>query len=85
MRVQVAHPAEHAAIASLPFREALETWQSPNVHDVLGLHRHVVKLVEVGGSSYVVKELPDHLALREYRCCARSTSSACRPSRSSRS
>lgn len=67
MRVQVAHPAEHAAIASLPFREALESWRSPNVHDVLGLHRHVVKLVEVGGTSYVVKELPDHLALREYR------------------
>jgi hypothetical protein len=67
MRVQVAHPAEHAAIASLPFREPLETWRSPNVHDVLGLHRHVVKLVEFGGTSYVVKELPDHLALREYR------------------
>jgi hypothetical protein len=67
MRVQVAHPAEHAAIASLPFREPLESWQSPNVHDVLGLHRHVVKLVEFGGTSYVVKELPDHLAQREYR------------------
>ena len=67
MRVQVAHPAEHAAIASLPFREPLATWKSPNVHDVLGLHRHVVKLVEFGGTSYVVKELPDHLALREYR------------------
>lgn len=67
MRVQVARPAEHAAIASLPFREPLETWRSPNVHDVLGLHRHVVKLVEFGGTSYVVKELPDHLALREYR------------------
>ena len=67
MRVQVAHPAEHAAIASLPFREPLEMWKSPNVHDVLGLHRHVVKLVEFGGTSYVVKELPDHLAQREYR------------------
>lgn len=67
MRVQVAHPAEHAAIASLPFRESLDSWRSPNVHDVLGLHRHVVKLVEIGGTSYVVKELPDHLALREYR------------------
>lgn len=67
MRVQVAHPAEHAAIASLPFREPLGSWRSPNVHDVLGLHRHVVKLVEFGGTSYVVKELPDPLALREYR------------------
>ncbi len=39
----------------------------PNVHQVLGLHRHVVKLVEFGEVSYVVKELPEHLALREYR------------------
>ena len=38
-----------------------------NVHQVLGLHRHVVQLVEFGDISYVVKELPDHLALREYR------------------
>lgn len=67
MRVQVAHPAEHAAVATLPFREPLETWNTPNVHDVLGLHRHVVKLLEFGEVSYVVKELPDHLALREYR------------------
>jgi len=39
----------------------------PNVHDVLGLHRHVVKLIEFGDVSYVVKELPDDLALREFR------------------
>ena len=39
----------------------------PNVHPVLGLHRHVVKLVELEGVSYVVKELPDELADREYR------------------
>ena len=41
------------------------------MHGVLGLHRHVVRLVELGAdgdrTSYVVKELPDHLALREYR------------------
>ncbi len=67
MRVQVARPSEHAAIAELPFREPLDTWNMANVHDVLGLHRHVVKLLEYGDISYVVKELPDHLALREYR------------------
>ena len=39
----------------------------PNVHKVLGLHRHVVKLIEFEHVSYVVKELPDELALREYR------------------
>lgn len=67
MRVQVAHPAEHTAVATLPFREPLESWNTPNIHNVLGLHRHVVKLIEFGDTSYVVKELPDHLALREYR------------------
>src|SRR5262245_3010382 len=67
MRVQVARPAEHAAIAGLPFDSRLETWTMPNIHPVLGLHRHVVKLVELEGISYVVKELPDDLAEREYR------------------
>ena len=51
MRVQVARPAEHAAIAQLPFDRPLESWTMPNVHRVLGLHRHVVKLVECGGVS----------------------------------
>jgi tRNA A-37 threonylcarbamoyl transferase component Bud32 len=67
MRVQAARPAEHAAIATLPLAEPLDTWRMENVHRVLGLHRHVVKLVEFDEVSYVVKELPDHLAEREYR------------------
>ena len=67
MRVQVARPAEHAGIAELPLDERLDDWTLPNVHRVIGLHRHVVKLVELAGVSYVVKELPDHLADREYR------------------
>ena len=67
MRVQVARPAEHAGIAELPLEEPLDDWALPNVHRVIGLHRHVVKLVELSGITYVVKELPDHLADREYR------------------
>ncbi len=67
MRVTVAHPAAHAAISELPLAEPLASWTIDNVHDVLGLHRHVVKLVEFGDISYVVKELPDDLAEREYR------------------
>lgn len=39
----------------------------PNVQSVMGLHRHVVRLLEFERVSYVVKELPDDLALREYR------------------
>lgn len=67
MRVQVAHPAEHQHVAGMPLREPLSEWDMPNVHKVLGLHRHVVQLVEFHDISYVVKELPDHLAQREYR------------------
>jgi hypothetical protein len=51
----------------LPLADRLAEWAGPNVHRVLGLHRHVVKLVECEGVSYVVKELPDDLARREYR------------------
>src|SRR5215207_11228478 len=67
MRVQVARPAEHATLAELPLESPLDTWKMETVHPVLGLHRHVVKLVETDGVSYVFKELPDHLADREYR------------------
>jgi len=67
VRVQVAHPERHGAIADLPYGEPLGAWAMPNVHKVLGLHRHVVKLIEFGDVSYVVKELPEALAEREYR------------------
>lgn len=71
MRLQLADPSDHPNIGLLPFAGDLEDWKVPSVHGVLGLHRHVVRLVELGeGSgrtSYVVKELPDHLVLREYR------------------
>lgn len=67
MRLHIAHPEQHEAIVDLPFGEPLDDWNLPNVHRVLGLHRHVVKLVEFGAVSYVIKELPDELASREYR------------------
>ena len=67
MRVQVAHPSHHQSIVSLPYRLPLDDWNMDNVQRVLGLHRHVVKLLEFEQVSYVVKELPDQLALREYR------------------
>ena len=37
------------------------------MHSVMGLHRHVVRMVETPDTAYVVKELPDLLAEREYR------------------
>jgi hypothetical protein len=71
MRLQFADPSDHPHLGTLPFATDLDDWNLPHMHGVLGLHRHVVRLVELGpeGSrtSYVVKELPDRLALREYR------------------
>lgn len=67
MRLQIATPSEHPGIATLPFLERLEDWDLPDMHGVLGLHRHVVRLIELGGTSYVIKELPDDLVAREYR------------------
>jgi hypothetical protein len=71
MRLQFADPSDHPHLGTLPFATDLDDWNLPHMHGVLGLHRHVVRLVELGPeggrTSYVVKELPDRLALREYR------------------
>ncbi|HEY7625959.1 MAG TPA: DUF4032 domain-containing protein [Ilumatobacteraceae bacterium] len=67
MRLQIAKPAEHAALVDWPFLDELEQWTIPGLNEVTGLHRHVVRLVETGDTTYVVKELPDPLAEREWR------------------
>ncbi len=71
MRLQLTDPSDHPLVGGLPFADDLEDWDLPNMHGVLGLHRHVVRLAELGDGhqrvSYVVKELPDHLAAKEYR------------------
>lgn len=67
VRIQIVHPAEHALVAELPFDQPLSEWDLPRIHSVLGLHRHVVRSVTLGDQVYVVKELSDPLAEREYR------------------
>jgi hypothetical protein len=71
MRLQLADPSDHPLVVALPFGDDLAQWHLPHTHEVLGLHRHVVRLIELGEgqqrTSYVVKELPDRLAAREYR------------------
>jgi hypothetical protein len=67
VRLQLAKPAEHTAIVQWPLDQALADWQIDGLHSVMGLHRHEVRMVEVGDLSYVVKELPDPLAEREWR------------------
>jgi tRNA A-37 threonylcarbamoyl transferase component Bud32 len=67
VRLQLANPSDHPLISGLPFTERLTDWSLPRMHGVLGLHRHVVRLIELGDVSYVIKELPNHLVEREYR------------------
>jgi hypothetical protein len=71
VRMQLADPSDHPHLGSLPFATDLADWDLPYMRGVLGLHRHVVRLVELGDdgqrTSYVVKELPDRLARREFR------------------
>ncbi|MEA3183875.1 MAG: hypothetical protein QOJ74_352 [Ilumatobacteraceae bacterium] len=67
MRLQIANPAEHVALVDWPFSQRLDDWTIPGLQEVTGLHRHVVRIVESGDMTYVVKELPDPLAEREWR------------------
>ena len=67
MRLQIAKPADHVALVDWPFVQRLADWTIPGLQEVTGLHRHVVRLVESGDTTYVVKELPDPLAEREWR------------------
>jgi hypothetical protein len=53
---------------SFPWGEELENWRIDNLVELeRGIGRHVVRFVEVAGSYYALKELPDEIAAREYR------------------
>ncbi len=67
MKLQLAKPTEHTAVVSWPLTTRLDDWSIEGMHSVMGLHRHVVRMVETADTAYVVKELPDLLAEREYR------------------
>ena len=67
MRVQVASPAEHAELLDFPIADRLATWADARVKiGTDGAHRHVVRYLELADHLYVVKELPERLAEREY-------------------
>lgn len=67
MRLQIAKPTEHTAVVGWPLEHALEDWTIVGLQRVMGLHRHQVRMVETDDVAYVVKELPDDLAEREWR------------------
>ncbi len=67
MRLQLAQPADHSSVVDWPLAESLGSWDIDGLQRVMGLHRHQVRMVETDEIAYVVKELPDHLALREWR------------------
>lgn len=67
MRLQLAKPAEHPAVVHWPLDESLPSWAIDGLQEVMGLHRHQVRMVETPDLAYVVKELPDDLAEREWR------------------
>ena len=74
MRFVFAPPArDGAGLLSLPWPTPLEAWADPRLVEPRfeGLHRHVVRYVSEGGTMWVVKELPEHLARREYRLLRR--------------
>jgi hypothetical protein len=66
VRLQVSNPSEHRELFELPWHVPLATWPGDLI-DPGGLHRHVVRFLEIGAVTYVLKELPEHLAEREYR------------------
>ena len=61
--------SEAAGLLDLPWGTPLADWDDPRLVDYrnAGIHRHVVQFVAEGGDLFVLKELPEDLARREYR------------------
>lgn len=72
MRFQLSPSAAHPSFLDLPWSLPLDEWESERLVEVArGIHRHVVVFVNYEGRIYVLKELPQHLAEREYRLLRR--------------
>ena len=58
----------HPDFLGLPWSQPLADWTDDRLVEVAtGIHRHVVRFVNMDGALYAVKELPPRLADREYR------------------
>ncbi len=74
MRFIFSPPADAAAgLFSLPWHQPLLDWTDDRLVEIRqrGLSRHVVRFVAEGGEVYVVKELQERLARREYQLLRR--------------
>ncbi len=68
MKFQMVKRTGHPDFLDLPWHLPLAEWRSERFVDVpRGIFRHVVRFVEYDGALYALKELPRHLAQREYR------------------
>ena len=80
MRLQFASTADPSELLALPWATPLEQWPADRLVSLpRGISRHVVRFVRVSGTVYAIKELPQHVAEREYRLL-RELSSARSPS-----
>ncbi len=72
MRFQLTARTGHPDLLDLPWEQPLAEWEDRRLVEVpRGLHRHVVRFVDVEGSVLALKELPERLATREYRLLRR--------------
>ena len=62
----------HPDFLDLPWSQPLDTWDDARcVNVAAGIHRHVVRFVDIDGVLYALKELPQRVAEREYRILRR--------------
>ena len=62
----------HPDFLDLPWSQPLDIWDDDRcVNVAAGIHRHVVRFVDIEGVLYALKELPRRVAEREYRVLRR--------------
>ncbi|MBI4261771.1 MAG: DUF4032 domain-containing protein, partial [Actinobacteria bacterium] len=68
MRFHLLGRTGHPDFLDLPWHVPLEEWESERLVEVArGISRHVVRFAHYDVGLYALKELPERLALREYR------------------
>src|SRR5215211_1904762 len=68
MRIQLVPRAGYPDFLDLPWSEPLDEWDNDRlVVAARGIGRHVVRFVDYEGRLFALKELPERVALHEYR------------------